>query len=72
VLGPLLFLICINDIDDIPLSPGTKLVIYTEDVLLYRPIQSAVYYVLLQKDLDAVGRWSTINYPTSSTPQNAK
>jgi len=36
VLGPLLFLIYINDIDDIPLSPGTKLVIYADDVLLYK------------------------------------
>ena len=43
VLGPLLFLICINDIDDIPLSPGTKLVIYADNVLLYKPIQSATY-----------------------------
>jgi len=62
VLGPLLFLVYINDIDDIPLSPGTKMVIYADVVLLYKPIQSAVDYVLLQKDVDAVGRWSTINY----------
>jgi len=62
MLGPLLFLIYINDIDDIPLSPGTKLVIYADDVLLYKPIQSAVNYVLLQKNVDAVVRWSTINY----------
>jgi len=62
VLGPLLFLIYINGIDDIPLSPGTKLVIYADDVLLYKPIRSAVEYALLQKDVDAVGRWSTINH----------
>ena len=31
--------------------------------LLYKPIQSAVDYVLLQKDVDAVGWWSTIHYP---------
>ena len=61
MLGPLLFLIYINNIDDIPLSPGTKLVIYADDVLLYKPIRSAVDHVLLQKD-DAVGQWSTINH----------
>ena len=39
------------------------LVIYADDVLLYKPTQSAVDYVLLQKDVDAVGWWSTIHYP---------
>ena len=62
VLGPLLFLIYINDIDNIPFSPGTKLVIYANDVLLYRPIRSPLDYELLQKDIDAVGLWSTSNY----------
>ena len=62
VLGPLLFFIYINDIDNIPFSPGTKLVIYADDVLLYRPIRSPLDYEVLQKDIDAVGLWSTSNY----------
>jgi len=68
VLGPLLFLIYINDIDNIPLSPGTKLVIYADDVLLYKPIRSAVDHVLLQKDVDAVGQWSTNSKPPQVQP----
>ncbi len=60
VLGPLLFLIYINDIDNIPLSLGTKLVIYADDVLLYRPIRSPHDYVLLQMQL-VIGLQQTIS-----------
>ena len=35
VLGPLLFLIFINGIAELPLSPESKLVMYADDILLY-------------------------------------
>ena len=38
VLGSLLFLIYINGIAELPLSLGSKLVMYTDNILLYRPI----------------------------------
>ncbi len=40
-LGPLLFLIYINNIANISLSPGTKLVIHADDMLWYKPIRWA-------------------------------
>ena len=55
VLGPLLFLIYINDINDLRLSTGSKLVLYADDILLYRPIFSGKDYALLQEDIDALG-----------------
>ena len=45
VLGPLLFLICINGIAELPLSPESKLVMYADDILLYRHIRQASDYV---------------------------
>ena len=38
VLWPLLFLIYINGIDELPLSPESKLVMYADDILVCRPI----------------------------------
>ena len=64
VLGPLLFLIYINGIAELPLSPGSKLVIYADDVLLYRPIRQASDFQLLQQDVDALGLWADNNYLT--------
>ena len=40
ILGPLLFLIYIDDISQVNLSPGSKHVLYADDILLYRPISS--------------------------------
>jgi len=40
VLGPLLFLIYINDLMDLNLSEGSSLVLYADDILLYRPVAS--------------------------------
>ena len=40
VLGPLLFLIYIDGVTSTPLSDGSKMTLYAEDMLLYRHIES--------------------------------
>ena len=50
VLGPLLFLIYIDDITSLQLSEGTKLSLYADDMLLYKTISSDTDYVELQQD----------------------
>ena len=64
VLGPLLFLIYINGITELPLSPENKLVMYTDDILLYRPIRQPSDYQPLQQDVEALGKWANNNYLT--------
>ena len=64
VLGPLLFLIYINGIAELPLSPESKLVMYADDILLYRPIRQASDYQRLQQDVEALGKWANTNYLT--------
>jgi len=60
ILGPLLFIIYMSDINSIPL--GSKLVLYADDILLYRTIKSKEDYMTLQKDVDALNSWSNDNY----------
>ena len=50
VLGPLLFLTYINDID-LHQNEGS-LLLYADDLLLYHPIQSPEDYLKLQGDID--------------------
>ena len=61
VLGPLLFLIYIDDITSLQLSEGTKVSLYADDMLLYKPISSDNDYVELQHDIDQVHLWSRKN-----------
>ena len=61
ILGPLLLLIYIDDISQVNLSPGSKLVLYADDILLYRPISSVNDYQMLQADIDTLSTWSTLN-----------
>ena len=56
VLGPLFFLIYINDIS-INLSPGTEIRLFADDSLLYRRINSFNDTIILQEDLDRLQRW---------------
>ena len=60
VLGPLLFLLYISDICDIGISNGLKLVLYADDNLLYRAIDSPDDYALLQHDVITLGAWCSI------------
>ena len=56
VLGPLFFLIYINDISK-GLSKGTKIRLFADDSLLYRTIESPSDTAILQKDLETLKLW---------------
>ena len=62
VLGPLLFLIYINDITTISLSPLSQCVLYADDVLLYRLIASPQDARAIQHDIEEVQQWASSNY----------
>ena len=57
VLGPLLFLLFINDLPTTT-SPGTRIRLFADDCLIYRPIRNSQDQVTLQHDLDNLIRWS--------------
>ena len=56
VLGPLLFLVYINDISK-GLSKGTKIRLFADDALLYRIIEKPSDTATLQKDLNTLQLW---------------
>ena len=60
VLGPLLFLVYINDISD-KLSPGTVIRLFADDSLIYRIIRNATDAEILQKDLKSLETWAKAN-----------
>ena len=55
VLGPILFLIFINDISESLKSPVR---LFADDCLLYREIKSKEDQTILQNDLDVLVQWS--------------
>ena len=56
VLGPLFFLVYINDISK-GLSKDTKIRLFADDSLLYRTIKNPSDTAILQKDLDTLQLW---------------
>ena len=60
VLGPLLFLTYINDINT-NLSEGTCIRLFADDSLLYRTIRSREDSAILQKDLETLQVWERAN-----------
>ena len=43
-IGPLLFLIYVNDLASLNISVGSQLVLYADDLVLYRPISTSHDY----------------------------
>ena len=52
VLGPLLFLVYVDGVMDLPLSEVSQLVLYADDILLYRPIKCQSDYSALQHEIN--------------------
>ena len=67
ILGPLLFLIYINDLTDITFSEGSKLVLYADDILLYKPILSQDDFNALQTYVNLIQTWANSNNTTFNT-----
>ena len=57
ILGPLLFICFMDSITQLPFSPGSKLMLYADDVVLYRPTNSAADVELLQRDINLIADW---------------
>ena len=52
VLGPLLFLFYINTVSSLPFSAATRVVLYADDILLFKPISFQADYRDLQQDIN--------------------
>ena len=59
VLGPLLFILYINDLANLQL--GSKMVVYADYILLYRSIETNADYNLMQEDVTCIEQWMTDN-----------
>ena len=57
ILGPLLFILYINGLTNLPLSPSTQLILYADDIFLFHPISSHSDLSSLQSDLDTISTW---------------
>ena len=55
VLGPLLFLLYINDIGD---KVSSEIRLFADDCIVYRPIKNEVDSIELQKDIKLLSDWS--------------
>ena len=60
VLGPLLFLIYINDVTYY-ISDLSKVTLFADDITLYRTICSILDYLALQEDITSIATWVTEN-----------
>ena len=61
ILGPLLFNIFMNSVDKLQLSENTKLILYADDIVLYKPINSSLDNTNLQDDVNQILHWMKSN-----------
>ena len=52
ILGPLLFILYVNDLPKLSFSPNSSLTMYADDILLSHPIHSSDCLQQVQKDID--------------------
>ena len=64
VLGSILFTLYINELADLQLTEGSKVVAYADDLLLYKSIESTTDYARIQEDITAIRNWMSYNFLT--------
>ena len=57
ILGPLLFIIYMDQLCSVPLSGSAKLQLYADDILLYKPLKDDRDVCELQSDIDSISNW---------------
>ena len=57
ILGPLLFIIYINGLSNLPLLSSANLTMYADDILLSHPVNSSSDLPLLQANIDSISSW---------------
>ena len=62
ILGPLLFLIYVNGLTDLPFSPLTRLILYADDILIFKPISSSADMSYFQSDIDSISSWLSSHF----------
>ena len=60
ILGPILFVLFLNDIVS-GLDPGTNILMYADDTKIWRKMETYEDHVTLQKDIDYLYDWSIRN-----------
>ena len=65
ILGPLLFVLFINDIYD-NINENSRISLYADDTKLWRRINSALDCDILQKDIDTLYKWTMTNSSSST------
>ena len=64
ILGPLLFILYINDLAKLPLSPSSSLTMYADDILLSHPVTSSQCLRQVQSDIDLISSWLSSRFLT--------
>ena len=67
ILGPLLFLLYINEICNVPLSSSSVLLLYADDILLLHPCNS-----LLEPAVNSLHNWLASHFLLSSNTSKSK
>lgn len=63
-MGPILFLIYIDDINQVKISCNSRLVIYADDLLLYHPIIFSQWLQLTSSNINLLNDWTKLNLMT--------
>ena len=64
ILGPLLFLLYINNLPSCLSPEDSSIVLYPDDILLYRPIKTESDCKLFQWDINKIFNWISDNHLT--------
>ena len=60
ILGPLLFVLFINDISEV-ITEGTNIALYADDTKIWRKISSYSDCVILDNDIESLSKWAHRN-----------